>query len=49
MSKNITSKQKEQGITKKELHKLLAKASQPIEKSEKGKSQAYTHCLTEDT
>jgi len=38
MSKNITPKQKEQGITKKELHKILAKASQPIKKSEKEKS-----------
>ncbi len=34
----MTPKEKQKPITKKEFHKLLAKASQPIKKSEKGKS-----------
>jgi len=34
----MMKRKKEKPLTKKDLHQLLAKASQPIKKSEKGKS-----------
>ena len=37
MRKEQKAKPSERGINKKQIHKLLDKASQPIKKSEKGK------------
>ena len=49
MSKTSKPDQTKSIITNKKFHDLLNKVSQPIQKSEEEKSQAGTHCLTEDT